>query len=172
MAMGIYGPRVPTVAGSALISAVLAFAMICLAAPTTHAQQAAPGAYTDLSRYRVSGNPVGPGPSLATTVPANGGQSSSAIQIGQGNLASATLNGANNLTNQYQAGSNNSSTLSINGAQNAITTSQIGSSNTTSIDVAGNGNSISNLQVGSGLSYELQVVGKSVPVSVQQYGRR
>jgi hypothetical protein len=172
MAMGIYGPRVPTVAGSALISAFLAFAMICLPAPAAHAQQAAPGAYTDLSRYLVSGNPVGPGPSLATTVPANGGQSSSVIQTGQGNVASATLNGANNLTNQYQAGSNNSSTLSINGAQNAITTSQIGSSNTTSIDVAGNGNSISNLQVGSGLSYELQVVGKSVPVSVQQYGRR
>ena len=40
------------------------------------------------------------------------------------------------------------------------------------IDVAGNGNSISNLQVGTGLSYQLQVVGKSVPVSVQQYGRK
>lgn len=167
-AIRVYEQRAPTFIGAALASA-----LICISAVSSaRAQQTAPNAYTDLSRYLVSGNPVGPGPTLATTVPTNGGLSSSVTQIGQSNVASATLNGANNLTSQYQAGSNNSSTLSINGIQNSITTSQIGSSNTTSIEVAGNGNSISNLQVGSGLSYELQVVGKSVPVSVQQYGRK
>jgi hypothetical protein len=139
----------------------------------THAfaQQASQNSYSDLSQYLVSGNQIVPSMSLASAPP-TGGLSSSVVQIGQGNVSSVTLNGTSNITSQYQAGTNNSSSLSINGAQNTISTTQIGSSNTTSIDVAGNGNSISNLQVGTGLSYQLQVIGKSVPVSVQQYGRK
>jgi hypothetical protein len=135
------------------------------------AQQAAPNPYTDLSPYIVSGDQVVPRQAL-TTAPATAGLSSTVVQSGQGNVASAALTGTGNFTTQYQNGANNSSTLNINGVQNTVTTSQIGSSNTTAIDVAGNGNSISNLQVGSGLSYQLQVVGKAAPVSVQQYGKK
>jgi hypothetical protein len=164
---GIYKSRILAVAQIVSVAG-----LACFFASSCQAQQTTPNAYTDLSNYLVSGNPVAPGSAPVTTVPTNGGLSSSVTQIGQGNIASVSLIGANNLTSQYQAGSNNASTLSINGTQNAITTSQIGNSNTTSIDVAGSGNSISNLQVGSGLSYELQVVGKSAPVSVQQYGRK
>jgi hypothetical protein len=158
-----------------LIMAVsnLSVAAVLLAAIPAHAQQVTPGSYTDLSQYLISGNQIVPRQALSAGPAAStGGLSSSVTQIGQGNVASATLNGASNITTQYQSGANNSSTLSVNGTQNAITTSQIGNSNSTSIDVAGNGNSISNLQVGSGLSYQLQVVGKSVPISVQQFGRK
>lgn len=156
--------------GFSLIAKVMLASALCITA-SAHAQETAQTGYTDLSQYLVSGNQVIPRQTL-TAAPAPGGLSSTVAQIGQGNVASATLSGASNVTNQYQMGSGNSSTLAINGLQNSITTSQIGSSNTTSIEVAGNGNSISNLQVGSGLSYQLQVVGKSVPVSVQQYGRK
>jgi hypothetical protein len=159
--------RVPLVAGAMLASAV-----ICSTAGSANAQQTVPNAYTDLSQYLVVGSEVVPRQALTAATPTPGALSSSVTQIGQGNAASVTLNGTGNLTTQYQNGSNNSSTLSVNGTQNAVTTTQIGSSNTTSIGVAGNGNSISNLQVGSGLSYQLEVIGKSVPVSVQQYGRK
>jgi len=166
-AMDVGKRWVLTVAAATLVSG-----LIGIAGSPAYAQQAAQNPYTDLSQYIVSGNRVAPVQASAATVPAIGGLSSSVTQIGQGNVASAALNGAGNVTNQYQNGSNNSSTLSISGVQNTITTSQTGNSNTTAIDVAGNGNSISNLQVGSGLSYQLQVVGKAEPVSVQQYGRK
>lgn len=135
-----------------------------------HAQDAAQNPYTDLSKYVISGNQVVP--QQALTGAASGGLSSSVTQIGQGNTASAAVNGVSNVTTQSQLGANNSSTLAISGTQNAVTTAQIGNSNTTSISVAGNGNLISNLQVGSGLSYQLQVVGQSAPISVQQFGRK
>ncbi len=154
--------------GKTLPALALGFALLGGGA---HAQDTTANAYTDLSKYVVSGNQVVPQQALSGPAPM-AGLSSSVVQIGQGNAASATLNGASNVTTQYQAGSNNSSTLSVNGVQNVVTTSQIGSANTTSIEVAGNGNSISNLQVGSGLSYQLEVVGKSVPISVQQFGRK
>jgi hypothetical protein len=153
-----------------MVTSKLSVAVALFTASPTYAQQAS---YTDLSQYLVSGNQVVPRQVLSAGPAAlSGGLSSSVTQIGQGNVASATLNGASNMTNQYQSGANNSSMLSVNGTQNAITTSQIGNSNSTSIDVAGSGNSISNLQVGSGLAYQLQVVGKSVPISVQQFGRK
>jgi hypothetical protein len=152
------------------LPAMLAFALLCTPA-AVHAQDASSNAYTDLSKYIVSGNQVVPQQALSS-VAAPGGLSSSVVQIGQGNVASAALNGASNITTQSQVGANNSSSLSVNGTQNVISTSQIGNANTTAIDVAGNGNMISNLQVGSGLSYQLQVIGKSVPISVQQFGRK
>jgi TPP-dependent pyruvate/acetoin dehydrogenase alpha subunit len=158
--------------GWRVAAVALGSSLICIAAVTCEAQQAAPNPYTDLSQYIVSGHEIVPQQALAAPAGATGGLSSTVSQIGQGNVASVALSGSSNVTTQYQVGSGNSSTLSINGTQNTITTSQIGNSNTTAIDVAGNGNSISNLQVGSGLSYQLQVVGKSVPISVQQYGRK
>jgi hypothetical protein len=148
---------------------VCAFSMACAGA--AHAQQptgSTPASYTDLSRYILSGNQAVPQASLAPVA----NLSSTVTQIGQGNTASATLNGTSNVTTQYQLGSQNSSVLSANGVQNSLTTAQIGNSNSTSISVDGNGNNISNLQVGSGLTYQLRVVGTSVPVSVQQYGRK
>jgi hypothetical protein len=166
-AIHMRGPRVPIVAGAMLLSA-----LICSSAGSAHAQQAVQNAYTDLSQYLVVGSEVVPRQALTASTPMPGGLSSSVTQIGQGNVASVTLNGTSNLTTQYQNGSNNSSSLTVNGTQNAVTTTQIGNSNTSSIGVAGNGNSISNLQIGSGLSYQLEVIGKSVPVSVQQYGRK
>jgi hypothetical protein len=140
-------------------------------ADDVHAQQqggSAPNSFTDLSKYILTGNQVVPQPSVAPVA----NLSSTVTQIGQGNAASATLNGTSNVTTQYQFGSQNSSVLSANGVQNTLTTSQIGNSNSTSISVEGNGNNISNLQVGSGLSYQLKVVGTAVPVSVQQFGRK
>jgi hypothetical protein len=149
-----------------------AIASLVLILPASaFAQQPQQNSYNDLSQYLVSGNQIVPGGSVSSGIPA-GGLSSFVVQLGQGNAASAALNGTSNVTTQYQSGAGNSSTLSINGTQNAITTTQIGNANTPSSDVAGNGNSISNLQVGSGLSYQLQVIGKSAPVSVQQYGRK
>jgi hypothetical protein len=155
-----------------LARVALGFSLIGVAAGTCEAQQSAPNSYTDLSQYLVSGHEIVPQQAIGAPAGATGGLSSTVSQIGQGNAASVTLGGGSNATAQYQAGSGNSSTLSINGTQNTITTTQIGNSNTTAIDVAGNGNSINNLQVGSGLSYQLQVIGKSVPISVQQYGRK
>jgi hypothetical protein len=160
-------PRVPVAAGAMLLST-----LIGISAGPAHAQQTTQDAFTDLSQYLVVGSQVVPRQAVGVSAPTPGGLSSSVSQIGQGNVASTTLSGANNVTTQNQNGSNNSSTLVVNGTQNAITTSQIGSLNTTSIAVVGNGNSISNLQVGSGLSYQLEVIGKSVPVSVQQFGRK
>ena len=159
------GPRVPMAARAMLVSALL-----CILAGPACAQQAAQNAYTDLSQYLVNGNQIVPQQTSAATAP--GGLSSSVSQTGLNNVASVTLSGNGNVTNQYQSGSQNSSTLAVRGAQNSVSTSQIGSTNTTSIGVVGNGNSISNLQVGSGLSYQLQVIGTSAPVSVQQYGRK
>jgi hypothetical protein len=155
-----------------IIAAAMVSTLACVSAGPVRAQQTTQNGFTDLSQYLISGNQVVPRQASATTAPATGGLSSSVIQIGQGNVTSATLNGINNVTNQIQNGSANSSTLSVNGMQNAVTTSQIGSSNTTSIGINGNGNSVSNLQVGSGLSYQIQVIGTSVPVSVQQFGRK
>jgi hypothetical protein len=155
--------------GSA-IRVVIALILSAIAVSPALAQQATQDSYSDLSRYLVSGNQVVPSATAGAGAVAN--LSSSVVQIGQGNTATATLNGTSNVTTQYQAGANNTSTLSINGAQNTINNTQIGSSNTTAIDIAGSGNSVSNLQVGSGLSYQLQVVGKSAPVSVQQFGRK
>lgn len=146
--------------------AVLALS-VGIASPA-FAQQPAQDSYSDLSRYLVSGNQIVPNASAAN--PAN--LSSSVTQIGQGNTATASLNGTSNITTQYQVGTNNTSNLSISGVQNTINNTQIGASNTTAISVAGNGNSISNTQVGSGLSYQLQVIGQSVPISVQQFGRK
>jgi hypothetical protein len=155
------------------LMAVVVAVLIGVAACPAHAQQNTTNSnsMTDLSAYLVSGSQVVPLQAIGVTVP-QAGLSSSVTQIGQGNVASTSLSGIGNVTTQYQAGQNNSSTLSISGTQNTITTTQIGSANTTAIDIAGNGNSISNLQVGTGLSYQLQVIGKSVPVSVQQYGRK
>ena len=126
-------------------------------------------AYTDLSQYLIVGDQAVPRQAISA---GSATLSSTVVQTGQGNVASATLGGAGNVTNQLQNGSGNSSTLAVNGTQNVVSTSQIGNSNTTSIGISGNGNSISNLQVGSGLSYQIQVIGTSVPVSVQQYGRK
>jgi hypothetical protein len=130
---------------------------------------AASSSYTDFSDYLVIGNQPLP---RQVAVPGPANLSSTVTQIGQGNIASATLSGSANVTNQFQIGTQNSSTLTVNGVQNAITTSQIGNGNTTSISVQGNGNAISNLQVGSGLSYQIQVLGSGAPISVQQYGRK
>lgn len=150
--------------------ATLLTSVVLFGFSSAHAQDAAPNPYTDLSKYVISGNQVVPQQALTSVV--SGGLSSSVTQIGQGNTASAALNGVGNVTTQSQVGANNASTLAISGAQNAVSTAQIGNSNTTSISVAGNGNLISNLQVGSGLSYQLQVIGQSAPISVQQFGRK
>jgi hypothetical protein len=157
--------RALKVCGAALMCA------LCMASANVQAQQqsaSTPGSFTDLSKYVLSGNQVVPQPSVAPIA----NLSSTVTQVGQGNNASAVLNGTSNITTQYQFGSQNSSVLSANGVQNTLTTSQIGNSNSTSISVEGNGNNISNLQVGSGLSYQLKVVGTAVPVSVQQYGHK
>jgi hypothetical protein len=153
-----------------VVRIVAAPALCAVIASPALAQQAAQDSYSDLSRYLVSGNQVVPSSAAGAGTTAN--LSSSVVQIGQGNSATANLSGASNVTTQYQAGANNTSALSINGTQNTINNTQIGTSNTTAIDIAGNGNTVSNLQVGSGLSYQLQVVGKSAPVSVQQFGRK
>jgi hypothetical protein len=157
--------------GTAIVVGVALSALLCVPA---QAQQSNAGpsnsAFTDLSQYLFVGDQAVPRQTI--TAPAAATLSSTVTQTGQGNVASATLSGAGNVTNQFQNGASNSSTLAVNGTQNAVTTSQIGNSNTTSIGVSGNGNSISNLQVGSGLSYQIQVIGTSVPVSVQQYGRK
>lgn len=158
-----------------MVAGVALSALLCSVAAQVQqaqAQQTTPAnsAYTDLSQYLFVGDQAVP--RQAITSAANATLSSTVMQTGQGNVASATLGGAGNVTNQLQNGSNNSSTLAVNGTQNVVSTSQIGNSNTTSIGISGNGNSISNLQVGSGLSYQIQVIGTSVPVSVQQYGRK
>jgi hypothetical protein len=157
--------RALTAVGAALVCA------LSIACAKVHAQQqsgSAPSSFTDLSKYILSGNQVVPQQSAAPLA----NLSSTVTQVGQGNNASAVLNGTSNVTTQYQFGSQNSSVLSANGVQNTLTTTQIGNSNSTSISVEGNGNNISNLQVGSGLSYQLKVVGTAVPVSVQQFGRK
>ena len=97
------------------------------------AQQAndtASSSYTDLSDYLVIGNQALP---RQVAVPGPANLSSTVTQIGQGNVASATLSGIANVTNQFQSGAQNSSTLTVNGVQNAITTAQIGNGNATSI---------------------------------------
>jgi hypothetical protein len=156
---------------AAMVVGVALSALLCVAA---RAQQgnASPSnsAYTDLSQYLFVGDRAVPRQTI--TAPAAATLSSTVMQTGEGNVATATLSGAGNVTNQFQSGASNSSTLAVNGTQNVVATSQIGNSNTTSIGISGNGNSISNLQVGSGLSYQIQVIGTSVPVSVQQYGRK
>jgi hypothetical protein len=155
--------------GSAISGAFALILSAGVASPAL-AQQATQDSYSDLSRYLVSGNQLVPSSAAGAGATAN--LSSSVVQIGQGNVATASLNGTNNVTTQYQVGANNTSALSISGTQNTINNTQLGSSNTTAIDITGNGNTVSNLQVGSGLSYQLQVIGKSAPVSVQQFGRK
>jgi hypothetical protein len=153
---------------SALLCGVSAEAQQTQAPQTNVSPSNSP--YTDLSQYLIVGDQAVP--RQAVTSAANATLSSTVMQTGQGNIANATLSGAGNVTNQIQTGAGNSSTLAVNGTQNVVSTAQIGNSNTTSIGISGNGNSISNLQVGSGLSYQIQVIGTSVPVSVQQYGRK
>jgi hypothetical protein len=157
--------HVLNVVGAAL---VCVFCIVCANVRAQQQSASAPSSFTDLSKYILNGNQVVPQPSAAPIA----NLSSTVTQIGQGNNASATLNGTSNVTTQYQFGSQNSSVLIANGVQNTLTTSQIGNANSTSISVEGNGNTISNLQVGSGLSYQLKVVGTAVPVSVQQFGHK
>lgn len=158
------GLNAPTTFGAI---AVLAF----LGAPgAVFAQQTNSGAnsYTDISAFLWSGSQGVP----QQAVNGSPNLSSSVVQIGRNNSATATLTGSGNVTTQYQAGSQNISNLSADGTQNSLTTTQIGNSNTSNISVIGNNNNINNLQVGSGLTYQLSVIGTSAPVSVQQYGRR
>jgi hypothetical protein len=110
------------------------------------AQQANSDPYTDLSQYLLVGDQAIPQKVLNSPSAAN--LTSVIRQVGQGNYASANLNGI------------------------GVVTTQVGNSNTTSIGIIGNGNSVNNLQVGSGLSYQLQVTGTTQPISVQQYGRK
>ena len=150
--------------------AIVVFVLSAIAPGVALAQQNNPSgnSYTDISGFLWSGSQGVPQQAVSST-PA---QSSSVVQIGQMNNATATLAGSGNITNQYQLGAQNTSNLSANGTQNTLTTTQIGNSNTSNVSVNGNNNNISNLQVGSGLTYQLQVVGTNAPVSVQQYGRR
>src|SRR5258707_1249218 len=97
------GPRVPIVVRAMLVSALIGI----LAGPAC-AQQTAQNAYTDLSQYLVNGNQVVPQQAFAATAPAAGGLSSSVTQTGLNNVASVTLSGNGNVTNQYQNGSQNS----------------------------------------------------------------
>jgi hypothetical protein len=150
--------------------AIAVLVLLAIAPGAAFAQQnnSSDNSYTDISAFLWSGNQSVPQQALTGAPP----QSSSAVQIGQMNSATATLAGSGNITTQYQAGSQNTSNLSANGMQNTLTTTQIGNSNTSNVSVNGNNNNISNLQVGSGLTYQLQVIGTNAPVSVQQYGRR
>jgi hypothetical protein len=162
-----------TATGAArFVGLALLGAVVCAVGPA-NAQQigsSAPDPYTNLSQYLVLNTQ--PAMQQAAAGATTAILSSSVSQIGQNNIASASLLGAGNVTSQYQNGANNSSALALNGAQNLVATSQIGNSNSTAISVIGNGNSISNLQVGSGLTYQLQVIGTSAPISIQQYGRK
>ena len=134
------------------------------------AQQANSDPYTDLSQYLLVGDQAIPQKVLNSPSAAN--LTTVIRQVGQGNYASANLNGIGVVTTQVQNGTGNSSTISVDGGKNAVNTTQVGNSNTTSIGIIGNGNSVNNLQVGSGLSYQLQVTGTTQPISVQQYGRK
>jgi len=153
---------------------IAVWVLVAATSETAFAQQqqnnAGQNPYTDISGFLWSGNQGVPQSAVNPSAPAT--LSSTVNQIGMNNTATATLVGSGNVTNQYQNGSQNVSNLSANGTQNTLTTTQIGNNNTSNIGVYGNNNNISNLQVGSGLTYQLQVVGTSVPVSVQQYGRR
>jgi hypothetical protein len=159
------GLSVPTTFGAIAMLALLAGAPGAAFAQQTNSSA---NSYTDISAFLWSGNQGVPQQAVASSP----NLSSSVVQIGQKNSATATLAGSGNITTQYQAGSQNTSNLSADGAQNTLTTTQIGNSNTSNISVIGNNNNINNLQVGSGLTYQLSVIGTSAPVSVQQYGRR
>lgn len=154
--------------GLGAVGCGLLLALVISGANDAHAQQTSSNPYTDISGFIWSGNQGVP-PQAAGTSP---NLSSTVIQSGQMNNATAGLSGSGNVTTQYQIGSQNTSTLLADGKQNTLTTTQIGNSNTSSISVVGNNNNISNLQVGSGLTYQLSVIGTSAPISVQQFGRR
>lgn len=150
--------------------AIAMLVLLAIAPGAAFAQQNNSGdnSYTDISAFLWSGNQGVPEQAVRSAP----NLSSSVVQIGRNNTATATLAGSGNITTQYQAGSQNVSNLSADGTQNTLATTQIGNANTSNISVIGNNNNISNLQVGSGLTYQLQVVGTNAPVSVQQYGRR
>ena len=152
------------------IGAIVVWVLLAVAPGAAFAQQNNSGgnSYTDISGFLWSGSQGVPQQALSSAPT----QSSSVVQLGQMNSATATLAGSGNVTTQYQLGAQNTSNLSANGTQNTLATSQIGNSNASNISVIGNNNNISNLQVGSGLTYQLQVVGTNAPVSVQQYGKR
>jgi hypothetical protein len=158
--------------GLGAVGCGLLLALLISGANDAHAQgtqqQTSSNSYTDVSGFVWSGNQGVPQQAVNTSP----NLSSTVVQSGQMNNATATLAGSGNVTTQYQLGSQNTSTLLADGKQNTLTTTQIGNSNTSSISVVGSNNNISNLQVGSGLTYQLSVIGTSAPVSVQQFGRR